>query len=343
MSALTSIAEQPVLQTPLMDKFGRLHDNLRISVTDRCNIRCFYCMPEEDVQYAPREEILSFEEIERLVRVAVSLGVTKIRVTGGEPLVRKDLPVLIAKLCAIPGVRDLALTTNGVLLARHAQALYDAGLRRLNIHLDTLDRERFLKITRRDDLGKVLDGIASAQRLGFGPIKINAVAVKNLVEPDVVPLARYGREHVIDVRFIEFMPLDSQGLWARENVLSADEIIETLSREISPLVEIPDRDPRAPATEYRYADGLGTVGFIASVTRPFCLNCNRVRLTSDGKLRYCLFAIEETDVRELLRSGVPDSEIAATIRETVQKKWLGHEINSARFVAPPRPMYAIGG
>jgi cyclic pyranopterin phosphate synthase len=343
MSALTSIAEQPVLQTPLMDKFGRLHDNLRISVTDRCNIRCFYCMPEEDVQYAPREEILSFEEIERLVRVAVSLGVTKIRVTGGEPLVRKDLPVLIAKLCAIPGVRDLALTTNGVLLARHAQALYDAGLRRLNIHLDTLDRERFLKITRRDDLGKVLDGIASAQRLGFGPIKINAVAVKNLVEPDVVPLARYGREHGIDVRFIEFMPLDSQGLWARENVLSADEIIDTLSREISPLVEIPDRDPRAPATEYRYADGLGTVGFIASVTRPFCLNCNRVRLTSDGKLRYCLFAIEETDVRALLRSGVPDSEIAATIRETVQKKWLGHEINSARFVAPPRPMYAIGG
>ena len=325
MSALTSIAEQPLLQTPLMDKFGRLHDNLRISVTDRCNIRCFYCMPEEDVKYAPREEILSFEEIDRFVRVAVSLGVTKIRVTGGEPLVRKDLPVLIAKLCAIPGVRDLALTTNGVLLARHAQALYDAGLRRLNIHLDTLDRERFLKITRRDDLGKVLEGIASAQRLGFGPIKINAVAVKNLVEPDVVPLARYGREHGIDVRFIEFMPLDSQGLWARENVLSADEIIDTLSREISPLVEIPDRDPRAPATEYRYADGLGTVGFIASVTRPFCLNCNRVRLTSDGKLRYCLFAIEETDVRALLRSGVPDTEIAATIRETVQKKWLGHE------------------
>jgi cyclic pyranopterin phosphate synthase len=214
-------------------------------------------MPEEDVKYAPREEILTFEEIERFARVAVSLGVTKIRVTGGEPLVRKDLPVLIAKLCAIPGVRDVALTTNGVLLARHAQALYDAGLRRLNVHLDTLDRERFLKITRRDDLGKVLEGIETAQRVGFGPIKINAVAVKNLVEPDIVPLARYGREHGIEIRFIEFMPLDSQGLWARENVLSADEIIETLSREISPLVEIPDRDPRAPATEYRYADGLG--------------------------------------------------------------------------------------
>jgi GTP 3',8-cyclase len=344
MAALTSIADVPARSDqPLVDTFGRLHDNLRISVTDRCNIRCFYCMPEEGVQYMPREEILSFEEIERFVRTAVTLGVTKIRITGGEPLVRKDLPVLVSKICAIPGVRDVALTTNGVLLARHAEALYDAGLRRLNVHLDTLDRERFLKITRRDDLPKVLDGIDTAQRIGFGPIKINAVAVKNLVEPDVVPLARYGRERDIEIRYIEFMPLDSQGLWARENVLSADEIIATLSREISPLVEIPDRDPRAPATEYRYADGVGRVGFIASVTRPFCLNCNRVRLTSDGKLRYCLFAIEETDVRALLRTGAPDAEIAAVIRETVHKKWLGHEINSARFVPPPRPMHSIGG
>src|SRR6202522_405094 len=313
---------------PLLDTFGRLHDNLRISVTDRCNIRCFYCMPEEDVKYAPREEILTFEEIERFVRVAVSLGVTKIRVTGGEPLVRKDLPLLIAKLCAIEGVRDIALTTNGVLLARHAQALYDAGLRRLNVHLDTLDRARFLKITRRDDLCKVLEGIDTAQQVGFGPIKINAVAVKNLVEPDIVSLARYGREHGIEIGFIEFMPLDSQGLWARENVLSADEIIETLSGEISPLVEIPGRDPRAPATEYRYADVVGSVGFIASVTRPFCLNCNRIRLTSDGKLRYCLFAIEETDVRALLRGGGSDQEIAEAIRGSVRAKWLGHEINS---------------
>jgi len=300
-------------------------------------------MPEEDVHYAPREEILSFEEIERFVRVAVSLGVTKIRLTGGEPLVRKDLALLIAKLTSVPGVRDVALTTNGVLLTKHAQALYDAGLRRLNVHLDTMDRERFREITRRDELPRVLEGIETAQRIGFGPIKINAVAVKNLVEPDIVPLARYGREQGIEIRFIEFMPLDSQGLWARENVLSADEIIETLSREISPLVEIADRDPRAPATEYRYADGQGTVGFIASVTRPFCLNCNRVRLTNDGKLRYCLFAIEETDVRALLRGGATDEAIAATIRETVHKKWIGHEINTGRFVAPPRPMYAIGG
>ena len=199
MTALTSIADQPVIKNePLVDTFGRLHDSLRISVTDRCNVRCFYCMPEDNVKYAPREEILSFEEIERFVRVAVSLGVTKIRVTGGEPLVRKDLPVLIGKLSAIPGVHDIALTTNGVLLAGHAQALYDAGLRRLNVHLDTLDRERFLKITRRDELHKVMEGIYAAQRTGFDPIKINAVAVKNLVEPDIVPLARFGREQGID-------------------------------------------------------------------------------------------------------------------------------------------------
>jgi len=330
------------VNSALLDTFDRVHDNLRISVTDRCNIRCFYCMPEDDVQYVAREEILSFEEIERFTRVAAALGVTKLRVTGGEPLVRKDLPVLIRKLSAIPGIRDLALTTNGVLLARHAEALYEAGLRRLNVHLDTLDRERFLRITRRNDLDKVLQGIEVAQRIGFG-LKINAVAVKNLVEPDLVPLARFGRERGIEIRFIEFMPLDSQGLWKRGNVLSADEIIATLSREVSPLVEIPDRDPRAPATEYRYTDGVGRVGFIASVTRPFCLNCNRLRLTSDGKLRYCLFAIEETDVKGLLRDGAPDEAIAATIRETVHKKWIGHEINSAKFIAPPRPMYAIGG
>src|SRR5579864_844978 len=343
MTTLTSIADQPVTSQPLVDTFGRLHDNLRISVTDRCNIRCFYCMPEDNVNYVAREEILSFEEIERFVRVAISLGVTKLRVTGGEPLVRKDLPVLIRKLAELPGIKDLALTTNGVLLARHAKALYEAGLRRLNVHLDTLDRDRFQRITRRDDLQKVLDGLDVAERLGFGPIKINAVAVKNLVEPDIVPLVRFGRERGFEVRFIEFMPLDSQGLWSRSNVLSAGEMIETLSREIAPLVEIPDRDPRAPATEYRFADGIGSVGFIASITRPFCLNCNRIRLTSDGKLRYCLFAIEETDVKSLLRSGAPDEEIAATLRATVKKKWIGHEINSAKFVAPPRPMYAIGG
>ena len=329
--------------TQLIDTFGRGHDNLRISVTDRCNIRCFYCMPEENVKFEPREHVLSFEEIERFVRVAAGLGVRKIRITGGEPLVRKDLATLIRKLSAVPGIDDLALTTNGVLLAAHAQELYDAGLRRINIHLDTLDRGRFKQITRRDELPRVLDGIEACRRIGYGPIKINAVAVKNLVEPDIVPLARFGRERNIEIRYIEFMPLDAQGLWLRDKVLSADEMIAMLGREIGPLEEIPDRDPRAPATEYRFADGIGSVGFIASVTRPFCLNCNRLRLTADGKVRYCLFAIEETDVHGLLRDGAPDEAIAEAIRTCVREKWIGHQINSQHFVPPPRPMYSIGG
>ena len=328
---------------PLVDSFGRIHDNLRISVTDRCNIRCFYCMPESGVEFVERSEILHFEEIERFVRVAVGLGVTKLRVTGGEPLVRRDLPVLIRSLAAIPGISDLALTTNGVLLPELAAPLYDAGLRRLNVHLDTLDRARFQTITRRDELARVLDGLETCKRLGYHKIKLNAVAVKNLVEPDIVPLARYARENGFEVRYIEFMPLDAQQLWDRSKVLLAGDIIQMLSQEISPLVPVPDPDPRAPATEYAYEDGNGTVGFIASVSRPFCLNCNRIRLTADGKLRYCLFAIEEDDVKSLLRSGAGDEEIAARIRRNVAGKWEGHEINSTRFVAPPRPMYSIGG
>jgi cyclic pyranopterin phosphate synthase len=326
----------------LRDSYGRLHDNLRISVTDRCNIRCFYCMPEEGVHFVPRTEILDFEEIDRFVRIAVTLGVSKLRITGGEPLVRRDLPVLVERLAAIPGIRDLALTTNGVLLSDFAAPLYDAGLRRINVHLDTLDRERFRQISRRDDLDKVLAGLEACRALGYR-VKLNAVALKNLVEPDIVPLARYARERGFEVRYIEFMPLDAQNLWDRSKVLLADDMVGMLSREIAPLVPIPDPDPRAPATEYDFADGVGRVGFIASVSRPFCLNCNRVRLTADGKLRYCLFAIEEDDVKTLLRSGATDGEIADLIRRNVERKWQGHEINSAKFVAPPRPMYSIGG
>jgi cyclic pyranopterin phosphate synthase len=330
-------------QAPLVDSFGRLHDNLRIGVTDRCNIRCFYCMPESGTAFVPRGEILDFEEVERFARIAVSLGIGKIRVTGGEPLVRRDLPLLIRRLAAIPGIADLALTTNGVLLTEFAVPLFEAGLRRLNVHLDTLDRERFRHICRRDDLDKVLAGLARARDVGYARIKLNAVAVKNLTEPDIVPLARFAREHGFEVRYIEFMPLDAQGLWDRGKVLTASEIVRILSREIAPLEPVPDPDPRAPATQYAFADGIGTVGFIASVSRPFCLNCNRLRLTADGKLRNCLFAIEEDDVKALMRSGASDAEIAALIRRNVAGKWEGHEINSARFVAPPRPMYSIGG
>jgi cyclic pyranopterin phosphate synthase len=250
---------------------------------------------------------------------------------------------LIEKLAALPGILDIALTTNAVLLEQHAQALWDAGLRRLNIHLDTLDRQRFKQITRRDDLPRVLAGIDKAVSVGFEKIKINVVAVKNLIEPDIVPMAIYCRERGFEPRFIEFMPLDAQSLWDRGKVLLADDIAALITREIGPLIEVPDSDPRAPATEFSYADGKGRLGFIASVSKPFCLNCNRIRLTSDGKLRYCLFAIEETDVKELLRSGAGDDQIAAKFRQNIAEKWIGHEINSTKFIPPPRPMYAIGG
>jgi len=300
-------------------------------------------MPEEGVKFFDRHDVLSFEEIERFVRASVPLGITKLRLTGGEPLLRRDLPELIRKLVAIPGIRDIALTTNAVLLEQYAVPLREAGLRRLNIHLDTLDREKFKQITRRDDLPKVMAGIDAAVNAGFEKIKINVVAVKGLIEPDIVPMARYCRERGFEPRFIEFMPLDSQAIWERRQVLTADEMIAQISSEVGALEAVPDADPRAPATEYRYKDGSGTVGFIASISKPFCLNCNRIRLTSDGKLRYCLFAIEEMDVKGLLRNGASDEDIQAAIRKNVADKWLGHEINSPKFVPPPRPMYAIGG
>jgi cyclic pyranopterin phosphate synthase len=301
-------------------------------------------MPERDVEFVPRAEILTFEEIERFVRISASLGVRKVRITGGEPLVRRDLDGLVRRLASIPGIADLALTTNGVLLAEQAEALRQAGLKRLNVHLDTLERAKFFEITRRDELPRVLAGIEAARRAGFDSIKINAVAVKGLCESDVVPLAHFGREHGFQIRYIEFMPLDAQGIWDTSRVLRMEEILSLLGEEFGPLEPVPDPDPRAPALEYRFPDGRGSVGFIASVSRPFCLNCNRIRLTADGKLRYCLFAIEETDVKGLLRGGAPDEEIARVIRATVHSKWLGHEINQGeRFIPPPRPMYAIGG
>jgi len=298
-------------------------------------------MPETGASFARPNELLSFDEILKFVSVAAPLGISKIRLTGGEPLLRPKLAELIAPIAGISGLRDVALTTNAVLLAEHAKTLHEAGLRRLNVHLDTLDRERFQKITRRDDLGRVLRGIDAAVDAGYEVIKINAVAIKGLTEPDLVPLVRFGRERGIEVRFIEFMPLDAQGIWSLERVLTAAEMIQTLEREFGALTAVPDADPRAPATEYRFADGY-RVGFIASVSQPFCLNCNRLRLTSDGKLRYCLFANEETDVREVLKSG-DETGVARAIRETVENKWIGHQIHQKGFVAPGRGMYSIGG
>jgi GTP 3',8-cyclase len=338
----TAPVPQPPVSGPLMDSFRRIHSDLRISVTDRCNIRCFYCMPEHGATFSPVSSLLSFQQITRFVSTALPLGIRKIRLTGGEPLLRPKLPDLIAALNQLHAIKDLALTTNAVLLRHAARPLYDAGLRRLNIHLDTMDPGRFRTITRRDDLGKVLEGIDEAQRVGFKAIKLNAVAIKGLTEPDVLSLVHFGRQRNIEVRFIEFMPLDAQHLWSLDRVLTADEMIGQLEREFGPLNAVPDADPRAPATEYQFADGH-RVGFVASVSRPFCANCNRLRLTADGKLRYCLFAREETDIKPLLEN--PDSEPAleAAIRATVWQKWAGHEINRTSFIAPQRPMYSIGG
>ncbi len=331
----------PPVSGPLVDTFGRIHSDLRISLTDRCNIRCFYCMPETGAEFSPVRSLLTFEQILRFVAVVGPLGIDKIRLTGGEPLLRPKLPDLIAGLVRMRALRDLALTTNGVLLSSSAEPLFGAGLRRLNIHLDTLDRERFRTITRRDELPRVLAGIDRAVAVGFR-VKLNAVAIKGLTEPDIVPLVRFARERNMEVRFIEFMPLDSQELWSLDRVLTADDMIAVLSREFGPLTPVPDADPRAPATEYEFADGH-RVGFIASVSRPFCANCNRLRLTADGKLRYCLFAREETDIRPLLDARASDAELEAVVRSTVWQKWAGHEINQPSFVAPQRPMYAIGG
>jgi GTP 3',8-cyclase len=343
LAQVAPVPQNVPLEGPVIDTYGRIHDNLRISVTDRCNIRCFYCMPEEGGQFAPVSQLLSFDEIEHFAKVAVSMGVRKIRLTGGEPLLRPNLPDLVERLARIDGVEDLGLTTNAVLLSRYAKTLHDAGLRRLNIHLDSLDRQRFAHISRRDDLGRVLDGIEASLEAGYDSIKLNAVAIRGLTEPDVVPLAAFARARDLEIRYIEFMPLDAQHLWSPGGVLSADEIVSMLSEEFGQLIPRQGSDPRAPATEYDFPDGRGGVGLVASVTRPFCLNCNRLRLTSDGMLRYCLFANEETDIRSLLGSPSQEAELRATIRSTVWKKWRGHEINNPHFAAPNRPMYSIGG
>jgi len=326
----------------LIDRFGRVHNNLRISVTDRCNIRCVYCMPET-VTFLPKHHLLSFEEITRFVRVATTLGINKIRLTGGEPLVRKDLPRLVEMIAGVPGITDIGITTNGLTLAPMAQSLWDAGLRRINVSLDTMDPVRFQELTRRPGFEQVIEGILAAKSAGFDPVKINAVAIKGSTEADVVPLGKFAREHGLELRFIEYMPLDAGDLWERGKVLFAEEILGILATSIGPLVPAPDQDPRAPAIDYQYVDGGGTVGMIASVSRPFCQSCNRVRLTAEGKLRNCLFSLEETDIRALLRGGAADSEIAEAIRQSVAEKWEGHQINTAKFIKPERLMHSIGG
>jgi cyclic pyranopterin phosphate synthase len=327
----------------LVDSLGRVHSNLRISVTDRCNIRCFYCMPDENVRFKPRHELLTFEEIERFVRVVARLGVNKLRLTGGEPLVRADLPKLVARLAVIPGIHDVALTTNGILLQQQAQALKDAGLHRVNISLDTLTEETFRRIARRDGLDRVLAGIHAARRVGFEKIRLNAVAIKGITEPEVVPLASFAREHGMEMRFIEFMPLDAEEHWQQDQVLSGEEIRRLIEEAIGPLEAADRPDPCQPATDFRFADGGGSVGFINPVTQPFCEDCNRLRLTAEGQVRNCLFSTVEWDARAVLRGGGSDQELAQLVRECVWAKKPGHGIDSSDFVRPQRAMYQIGG
>jgi cyclic pyranopterin phosphate synthase len=324
----------------LVDPFGRVVKDLRISVTDRCNFRCTYCMPEEGMQWIPRSEILSFEELERIARICVErFGFDGIRLTGGEPTIRAHITTLVAKLAAL-GV-DLAMTTNGATLRNLAGELREAGLRRLNISLDTLDRERFQQMTRRDELHNVLEGIEAAKQAGFDPVKINTVVERGVNSDEIVDLARFGRDFGVEVRFIEFMPLDASDEWQRGKVVSQDEVVAAVSA-VWPLEQVPARGA-APADRWRYLDGAGMVGVIPTVTKPFCGDCDRVRLTADGQFRTCLFATDEFDLRAAMRDGESDDEIAARIERAVGTKWAGHQINQVNFIRPARTMSQIGG
>jgi cyclic pyranopterin phosphate synthase len=298
-------------------------------------------MPE-DVKFLDRSELLTFEEMAEFVRVGAQLGIDKVRLTGGEPLMRRHLHQLVQLLVQIPSIRDVGLTTNGIFLADQAQALFDAGLRRINVSLDTLDPERFQQISRRKGLEQVLEGIAEARRLGFAPIKVNAVIIRGTNDEDVVPLALWSRDLGLEMRFIEYMPIGADS-WERERVFPAREMLEVLERGIAHLVPAEDYDPRSPAMDFQYSDGSGRIGIIASVSRPFCRSCNRLRLTADGKLRNCLFALDEIDVKPLLRPRPEPLHLAEVIRRNVWEKWEGHEINSSRFIKPLRTMHTIGG
>jgi cyclic pyranopterin phosphate synthase len=327
---------------PLHDGHGRRLNDLRVSVTDRCNFRCQYCMPADGLEWLEREEILSFEEVHRLVSLLVGLGIEDVRLTGGEPLVRRQLPRLVAMLAGIDRIRDLSLTTNGYLLERHAGALVAAGIQRVNVSIDSLERDRFFRATRRDALARVLAGLeAIAAFPEVRPIKVNAVAVRGFTEREVGRFCEFARSTAYQVRFIEFMPLDGDRAWSPDSVLTGAELREMIEA-IHPLEELP-REPSATARVFRFADGGGEIGFVNPVSEPFCAECNRLRLTADGKLRTCLFSIDETDLRAPLRGGASDVELERIIRDAVWRKELKHRVNEPGFRRPSRTMSAIGG
>ncbi|MEM8678932.1 MAG: GTP 3',8-cyclase MoaA [Planctomycetota bacterium] len=328
----------------LVDTHGRRHTSMRLSVTDRCNIRCFYCMPDVAIQFQPRSELLTFEEIHRLVRAVVPLGVHKFRLTGGEPLIRQDLDKLVAMLVQTPGVREVAMTTNGILLKQHAAALRAAGLTRLNISLDTLDPKRFEEIARRPGLEQVLEGIAAAQAAGFPRTRINAIAVKGMSDEEIVQLVRFAQAQQLHLRFIEFMPLDAEQQWNNQRVLMGADLRAIITRHFGTLTPLPRDDQAQPAVDY-VLDGPAPVklGFISSVSAPFCGSCDRLRLTADGQLRNCLFSTTEWDARALLRKGASPSELQALVAACVKAKKHGHGIDDPDFLRPQRAMYQIGG
>ncbi len=331
-------------ELPIIDTYGRVHTNLRISVTDRCNIRCVYCMPSEDVTFRPKHELLRFEEITRLTRVAAGMGVNKLRITGGEPLVRAGLSELISQLSSINGIEDIALTTNGVLLAKQAESLKAAGLRRLNVSLDGLSDETFFRISRRRGVQQIIDGILHAQQIGFGTIRLNTVIIPGVNDGEIIELAKFARKYGFELRFIEFMPLNSTGHWEMNQVITGASIRGIIEQAIGSLKAVAETDPHQPARDYEYADGGGRVGFVDSVSEPFCSACNRLRLTSEGQLRNCLFSDDGWDARALLRNpATTDDEIRLLIRDCIRAKWAGHGIQNFDFVKPQRAMYEIGG
>jgi cyclic pyranopterin phosphate synthase len=326
----------------LIDGHGRRISDLRVSVTDRCNFRCQYCMPADGLPWLERSEVLTFEEIERVVRLMVGMGIEDVRLTGGEPLVRREFPRLVSMLSPIEGLADLSLTTNGYLLERDAAALVEAGISRVNVSIDSLQRDRFFHITRRDSLPQVLRGLNElAKHPEVHPIKVNAVAMRGFTEEEAIPFAEFARSTAFQVRFIEFMPLDADQKWTPDSVLTGEELRQII-HAVYPIEELP-REPSATARVFRFVDGKGEIGFINPVSEPFCADCNRVRITAEGKLRTCLFSLHETDLREPMRAGASDSELERVIRDAVWRKELKHHVGEPGFRQPPRTMSAIGG
>ena len=323
----------------LVDGFGRVHRDLRISVTDRCNLRCTYCMPEEGLQWLPRADLLTFEEISRVARIMVEhYGIDSIRITGGEPTVRAKLSTLVEMLATLP--IDLSMTTNGISLPLIADDLFEAGLQRINISCDSLRADRFAELARRNVLPRVLEGIDAAIRVGFDPVKVNCVLISGVNDDEIADFVAFGQAKGVEIRFIEFMPLDADKRWSNSKVITAAEIRKRIN-DISPIEPISRTS--APATRYRFLNGEGSIGIIASVSESFCSSCDRVRLTADGQFRNCLFTNSETNLRKLLRRSASDEEIAAAIASSVSTKWAGHQINQVNFVRPRRLMSQIGG